>query len=43
MGNNNPEIIKDINTILIGLKNFKRVKHVKLKNIYLNLKIYSLK
>ena len=31
MGNNNPEIIKDINTILISLKFFKQVKHGEVK------------
>ena len=31
MGNNNPEIIKDIHTILISLKNFKQVKPADVK------------
>ena len=44
MGNNNPEIIKDIHTILISLKNFKQVKHGDVKK-YLSQfnKISSLK
>ena len=33
MGNNNPEIIKDIHTILISLKNFKQVTTGDVNNI----------